>query len=137
MDAPRYLLDTNALFELIKHPAGILARRIATLDEAAICTSIMVAAELRFGARKKGSVILAAKINELLANVQILPLEQDVDSHYAEIRWHLETTGQPISANDLIIAAHARALDLTLVTANVREFGRIPGLTVENWLGMG
>jgi len=70
----------------------------------------------------------------VLAALDILPLKPPVDEHYGEIRAYLNRTGQPIGWNDLFIAAHARALELTLVTANVREFSRVPGLHVENWL---
>ncbi|MHB1292986.1 MAG: PIN domain-containing protein, partial [Sulfuricella sp.] len=68
---------------------------------------------------------------------EILPLETPVEEHYADIRNKLERAGTPIGPNDLLIASHARALGLTLVTDNVREFSRVPGLAVENWLAMG
>jgi tRNA(fMet)-specific endonuclease VapC len=70
----------------------------------------------------------------LLEVLDVLPLDIDTDSHYAEIRVKLEAAGTPIGPNDLLIAAHARSLDLILVSANVREFSRVPGLSVENWL---
>ena len=66
--------------------------------------------------------------------MDILPLEKPVDLHYGEIRAFLSRAGKPIGGNDLFIAAHASALDLTLVSANIREFSRVPGLRVENWL---
>ncbi|MDD5036131.1 MAG: type II toxin-antitoxin system VapC family toxin [Methylococcaceae bacterium] len=134
MDSPRYLLDTNILSELIKQPAGVVALRIVALDEDSLHTSIVVACEMRYGAAKKGSSVLTAKIEALLANIQILPLEAAVDRHYADIRCHLEKNGTPIGAHDMLIAAHARALDFILVSANLREFLQVPGLRVENWL---
>jgi tRNA(fMet)-specific endonuclease VapC len=70
----------------------------------------------------------------VLEQVAILPMEPPVEEHYADIRHTLERAGTPIGPNDLLIAAHARALGLTLVTDNVREFSRVPGLLVENWL---
>jgi len=129
-----YLLDTNILSNLIRDPAGSIARRIAEKGEETVCTSIVVACELRFGAEKKQSASLQARVEELLTVLDVLALDVDTDVHYAEIRAQLEVAGTPIGPNDLLIAAHARSLDLTLVTANIREFSRVPGLSVENWL---
>lgn len=84
----------------------------------------------------KGSQGLAAKVEQLLASIDVLPLEVGVDHHYAEMRVALERVGHPIGHNDLVIAAHARALGLTLVTDNMREFSRVPSLAVENWLAV-
>lgn len=133
MSALRYLLDTNALSDLIRHPAGSVARRIAAVGEEVVCTSIIVACELRYGAAKKQSPALTERVDALLARVTALPLEADADALYAEIRAHLQRAGQPIGPNDLLIAAHALALGLTVVTDNVGEFSRVPGLAVENW----
>lgn len=129
-----YLLDTNILSDLIRQPAGRVRDRIAECGEDSICTSIVVASELRFGAAKKGSARLTAQMEAVLGAISVVPLEEPADRHYAEIRAALEQTGTPIGANDLLIAAHARASGRTLVTANEREFRRVPGLTVENWL---
>jgi tRNA(fMet)-specific endonuclease VapC len=96
--------------------------------------SIVVAAELRYGAVRKKSSRLSTHVAATLLEMAVLPLEQPVDEAYADIRSTLERAGTPIGPNDLFIAAHALALDLTLVTANVREFSRVPGLRVENWL---
>ena len=134
MADPRYLFDTNLLSALVKHPVSRLAERVAALDREAFCTSMIVACELRYGTLKKGSSRLTDKVDNLLAQVKVLPLDAQVDPHYAEVRVALEKAGQPIGHNDLLIAAHARALGLTLVTDNVREFSRVPGLAVENWL---
>lgn len=130
----QYLLDTNIISDLVKHPQGLVFQRIATVGENSICTSIIVVCELRFGAAKSGSTRLVQQLERILEVLPILSLEPPVDQHYAAIRKHLEQTGTPISPNDLLIAAHALALNLTLVTANVREFGRVPDLSVENWL---
>jgi len=86
-------------------------------------------------AAKKHSPILSIKVKQLLASLKILPLTVDVDRYYADLRVYLEKNGTPIGPNDMFIAAHALALDLVLVTANIREFSRIPKLKVENWLG--
>ena len=129
----RYLFDTNILSALIKQPRGPLAERIINLEREVFCTSIIVACELRYGAVKKGSQTLLSKVEQLLEQIDILPLEPEVDRHYATIRATIEKKGQPIGANDMLIAAHAQALGLTVVTANDREFSRIPDLNVENW----
>lgn len=129
-----YLLDTNILSDLIKHPTGTVARRITIVGEEAICTSIVVACELRYGAAKKGSPILSERIGQLLTTIDVLPLEEDADQKYGETRAVLEKAGTPIGANDNMIAAHALSRGLTLVTDNMGEFARIPGLKLENWL---
>ncbi len=134
MGRPRYLLDTNILSHLVKEPSGIVADRIRVVGERAVCTSIVVAGELRFGAVKKGSARLTAQVEAILSALNILPLDVPADSHYADIRVHLHLTGQPIGHNDLLIAAHARYLGLIMVTHNEGEFSRVPGLIVENWL---
>lgn len=130
----RYLLDTDVLSAVVKRPRGELVRRIAAMDRGAYCTSIVVACELRYGVRKKRSQNLSAKVEQLLASTDVLPLEAEVDHHYADMRVALERIGQPFGHNDLFIAAHVRALGLTLVTDNMREFSRVPSLAVEDWL---
>jgi len=130
----RYLLDTNMISDLIRHPAGPVAQRIADVGVAAVCTSIIVAAELRYGAAKGQSSKLAARVEAVLASLEILPLEPPSDLFYGNIRLELEKAGRPIGGNDLLIAAQAKALRYTVVTANEGEFGRIKGLAVENWL---
>lgn len=131
----RYLLDANILSALIKQPAGTAARKIATLDDEKVCcTSLIVACELRYGTHKKGSAALSTKVAQLLETISVLPLKDDIIIHYAEIRVELERMGQPIGSNDLLIAAQARSQGLTVVTANVGEFSRVPGLIIENWL---
>jgi tRNA(fMet)-specific endonuclease VapC len=129
-----YLLDTNIVSDLVKHPSGKIAQRIAEVGETRICTSIVVAAELRFGAEKNGSLRLKQQVNQILEVITVLPLESPIEFYYAEIRAYLEGEGIPIGANDLLIAAHSLALNLTVVTANVREFSRVPNLVVKNWL---
>lgn len=129
-----YALDTNAVSHLIRFPQGAVMQRIARVGESAVCVSIVVACELRFGAAKKQSETLSRRVEQLLSAIPVLPLESGVDEEYAEIRRYLEMTGQPIGPNDLLIAAHARALGMVLVTDNVREFERVPGLRVENWM---
>jgi len=98
------------------------------------CTSLIVACELRYGAAKKQSPKLSYNVEQVLNSLPILPLEATVDKVYAEIRVNLERRGLPIGQHDLLIAAHALSLGLTVVTANEREFTRVENLTVENWL---
>ncbi len=130
----RYLLDTNILSDLVRYPQGVVAEKIATMGEKSICTSIVVAAELRFGTRKRDSKRLTTQLEAILSLIEIVPLEAPTDRRYAELRNSLEQQGEPIGPNDMLIAAHALALDCILVTANLREFTRVPGLAVENWL---
>ena len=130
----RYLLDTNIISDLVRRPDGTVATRIAEVGEDSICTSIVVAAELRYGAAKSNSKQLSERVGLLLSALEILPLEPPTDQRYAEIRHHLARQGTPIGPNDLLIAAHTLTADLTLVTANAREFERVPSLHVENWL---
>jgi tRNA(fMet)-specific endonuclease VapC len=130
----QYLLDTNIISDLVKHPTGAIAKRIAEVGEASICSSIIVACELYFGAEKSGSLRLKQQLDKILELIDVLPFESTVEVHYAQVRTYLEREGKPIGANDLLIAAHGLVLNLTIVTANVREFSRVPNLIVENWL---
>ena len=133
-DRLRYLLDTNILSDLVRNPQGVVASRISELGEDTVCTSIVVAAELRYGATRSGSRKLADRVDLLLSAIEVLPLECPADRNYAELRNTLTRQGTPIGPNDLLIAAHALATGLAVITANAREFSRVPGLAVENWL---
>jgi tRNA(fMet)-specific endonuclease VapC len=128
------LLDTNIISDVIHNPSGPAARRIEQIGSKEIFTSIVVAAELRYGCAKKGSAKLLAKVESVLETIPVLPLDTPADAEYGGVRAELEAAGQIIGANDLLIAAHAQALGLTLVTDNTREFDRVRGLKVENWL---
>jgi tRNA(fMet)-specific endonuclease VapC len=130
----RYMLDTNIISDLIRNPQGKAAKRIAKVGEDNICTSIIVAAELRYGCAKSGSDRLLRVVEDLLGEIDVLPLEIPADSEYGGIRAELEAAGRPIGANDLLIAAHAYATGAIIVTANADEFKRVRGLKVENWL---
>ena len=130
----RYLLDTNAITDIIRQPKGTVARRIAEVGEADVCTSIIVAAEVRYGAAKRRSAELTARCQAALGALEVAPFAPPADAVYAEVRASLEATGQLIGANDMLIAAHALALGSTLVTDNEREFSRVRGLSRVNWL---
>lgn len=133
----RYLLDTNIVSDLVRNPQGRSAQRIRAVGETQVCTSIIVAAELRYGAAKKGSPRLTRQLEAVLAVLEVLPFEAPADVTYGELRARLEQAGLPIGGNDLLIAAQAVALDCAVVTDNEREFGRIEGLRSENWLRAG
>jgi tRNA(fMet)-specific endonuclease VapC len=128
------MLDTNIISDLIRNPQGKAAKRIAKAGEDTICTSIIVAAELRYGCAKSGSERLLKAVEDLLGEIDVLPFDVPADAEYGGIRSELEAAGRPIGANDLLIAAHAYATGATIVTANANEFKRIRGLNVENWL---
>jgi len=129
-----YLLDTNIVSDLMRNPQGVSAARLAAIDDDNICTSIVVATELRFGVAQSSSARLKARLETVLAPMKIMALDAPVDQFYADIRLGLSRKDELIGPNDLLIAAHALALGCTLVTNNEREFSRIKSLAVENWL---
>ena len=130
----RNLLDTNVVSDIARHPNGLAAQRLIEVGVEYAGISIVVACEIRFGLAKSGAHRIVNRLTQVLAQCKTLSLEPPVDEHYADIRNRLERAGRSIGPNDLLIAAHARALGLTLVTDNLREFSRVPGLAVENWL---
>ncbi|MGI0525309.1 type II toxin-antitoxin system VapC family toxin [Rhizobium giardinii] len=130
----RYLLDTNIVSDMMHNPQGRVTEQIGKAGQELVFTSIVVAAELRFGVEKRGSKKLADRLNDVLNELPVKELDAPSDEHYATIRAALERQGELIGQNDLFIAAHALALDAVLVTANEREFSRVPGLKIENWL---
>lgn len=135
-----YLLDTNIMSDLIKHPQGTVMKHIERVGEDNIVTSIIVAAELRYGAEKKASQRLTERVDAILSRIDILPIATDIDRTYGTIRVDLEQKGTPIGANDLLIAAQVSNLNeeqhCILVTANTREFERVENLNLENWLSL-
>src|SRR5947208_12482864 len=134
MAARLYLIDTNTVSHLVRQPQGPVAARIAGVGEDNVLTSVIVACELRYGAAKRGSKKLTRQVEAVLSAMTIKPLESDVERVYASIRVALERKGTPIGAHDMLIAAHARAIDAVCVTDNVAEFKRVPALKVENWV---
>ena len=129
-----YLLDTDIVSDLVRAPDGRVAARIREVGELRVATSIVVAAELRYGAARRGSERLTRQVETILGALTVLPLDEPVDEIYGDVRAELDAAGTPIGANDLLIAAHAIALDVVVITGNEREFGRVPGLRIENWL---
>ena len=128
-----YLLDTNIISAIVRFPRGPAARRLRIESAGNVLTSIIVAAEARFGL-KASSTRLSTRLSELFDQIEVVAFDLPADHRYAELRFHLEQRGHPIGANDMLIAAHALALECTLVTANEKEFRRVPGLSVDNWL---
>lgn len=130
----RYLLDSNAVSDLVRNPAGVIGRRIAEIGEAHVATSAIVAAELKYGAAKKDSAPLKRQVELVLGRLRILPFGFEEAAVYGTVRCELERDGTPIGALDQLIAAQALTLGCTVVTENTREFSRVKGLRVENWL---
>ena len=130
----RYLLDTNIVSDLVRNPHGRVAQRIRKVGEAQVCTSIIVAAELRYGAAKKQSPRLTAQLQAVLGALDILPLQEPADVSYGDLRTRLEKAGRPIGGNHMLIAAQALTLGYILVTDNEKEFVRVKDLRCENWL---
>ncbi len=130
----RYLLDTNIVSDLVRNPQGRAAEHIRRIGEEQVCTSIIVAAELRYGAAKRGSSRLARQLEAVLGALDVLPFAAPADSVYGQIRTRLEQAGTPVGGNDLLIAAQTIALGYAIVTDNEGEFARIDGLIHENWL---
>jgi tRNA(fMet)-specific endonuclease VapC len=135
----RYLLDTNIVSDLVRNPQGKVARHVRAVGEKHVCTSIIVAAELRYAANKKradkkGSPRLSSQLDVVLGVLEILPFETPADTSYGLLRTRLEKAGTPIGANDLLIAAQALTLGYVIVTDNEREFSRVKRLRLQNWL---
>jgi tRNA(fMet)-specific endonuclease VapC len=111
-----------------------VAQHIRKVGEVQVCTSIMVAAELRYGATKKGSPRLCAQLGAVLGALEVLPFEAPADAAYGLLRTRLEQAVRPIGANDLLIAAQALSLAYTVITDNEKEFAHVEDLRRENWL---
>jgi len=126
------MLDTNIVSAVMRDPGGAVARHIDALATA-VSVSVVVAAELRYGAARKGSARLTAAVEMILGAIEIEPFGPPADLVYARLRHRMEREGQPLGGNDLLIAAHALTLGRGLVTDD-RAFRRVPGLHVENWL---
>jgi tRNA(fMet)-specific endonuclease VapC len=130
----RFLLDTNIVSDLVRDPHGRVTGHIARVGEEHVGTSIIVAAELRYGAAKKASSRLSVQLEKILGVLRVMPFEAPADTVYGELRARLERTGRIIGANDLLIAAQALALGCIVVTDNEHEFSRVDSLRLENWL---
>jgi tRNA(fMet)-specific endonuclease VapC len=137
MSPPMYLLDTNICIYIInRRPLGVFDR-LAGLKFGQVAISSITGAELSFGVSKSGSRRNVEALDKFLAPLDILSFDEAAMRAYGPLRSHLEGQGTPIGSMDLLIAAHALALDATLVTNNSREFQRVPGLVLENWVESG
>jgi tRNA(fMet)-specific endonuclease VapC len=130
----RYLLDSNAFIDVLSTRRPEVTHRFLALQPEEVVLSSIVVAELRFGADKSDRPQSNhARLNRLLEEVTPLDFDFAAAAEYGRIRARLQAQGKLIGPNDLLIAAHALALGAVLVTDNVREFGRVEGLTIENW----
>jgi tRNA(fMet)-specific endonuclease VapC len=135
---PRYMLDTDTCSYIMKRSSEAVLERLKKVPVSEVCISVITKSELLYGVevsprRQQDEASLAA----FLRYVEVLDFADEASPHYAKIRADLKTRGTMIGANDLFIAAHARALGLTLVTNNGREFGRVDNLAIENWTSGG
>jgi tRNA(fMet)-specific endonuclease VapC len=131
---PRYLLDTNVLSALMRDPLCPAGQKVLLLDDDAVCTSIVCAAELRSGVVRRPTPARLSQLEWVLSHIPTEKMGPPTDVIYATVRTELEAVGTLIGGFDMLIGAHALALGCILITDNEREFRRVPGLTVENWL---
>lgn len=130
----RYMLDTDTCSYIMKRSNQVVVKRLRAVSVRDVCMSVITKSELLYGVevsprREQDATALQA----FLPHVEVLEFPNAAAAHYAEIRADLKKRGQMIGTNDLFIAAHARTLGLRLVTNNTAEFGRVKGLTLENW----
>ena len=131
---PRYMLDTDAASYIMKRSNPNVLKKLKEIPPDDISISAVVLSELRFGVAASPNATKSEEALKLfLQYVQVLPYPVEAAEDYGQIRAELKRRGAPIGGNDLLIAAHARSLGLVLVTNNMREFSRVPGLKVENW----
>lgn len=131
---PRFMLDTDTCSYIMKRSHPQVLKRLQSVSVGDVCMSVVTRAELLYGVEVSPRHDQdAASLAAFLPFVETLDLTDDAATHYAEIRADLKKRGATIGANDLFIAAHARARNLTLVTNNVAEFERVRGLSLENW----
>ena len=130
-----YMLDTNICIYLIKQQPESVRKKFESLAIGSVSMSLITYGELKYGAlRSNNSSKATAVLDRLTSYIPVLSMHQDVAIEYAKIRADLTNKGTPIGNNDLWIAAHARSSGHTLVTNNLREFERVAGLELENWV---
>jgi tRNA(fMet)-specific endonuclease VapC len=128
------MLDTNIVSDLVRNPRGRVQIKLRQHGINSVCLSAIAVSEIRFGLASKGSQKFSDLVENALSRIPVLDYDDGASFIYADIRNDLQKRGTPIGVTDLFIAAHARSLDLTLVTNNVREFQRVPHLKIENWI---
>lgn len=129
-----YMLDTNICIFAIKNKPATVLKKLTSYDPSDICISAITYAELRHGVEKSQ----AKQRNDLaltlfLSAIDIIPFGERAAEEYGRVRSYLESKGTPIGPMDMLIAAHAKSLGMTIVTNNTREFKRIPDLKIEDW----
>jgi len=132
----RYMLDTDTCSYIMKRSSQMVLTRLQAVPVTDVCISVITKSELLYGVEVSPRRTQdATALKAFLPHVEVLEYPDDAATHYAQIRADLKNRGEMIGANDLFIAAHARSLGLRLrlVTNNTAEFGRVKGLTVENW----
>lgn len=130
-----YMLDTNICIYCQKNKPPQVLERLKQISSHEVCLSVITLAELIYGALKSQQVAHnLQKLNSLRSTIGVLPFDEKAAEMYGRIRTELEKRGEVIGANDLLIAAHALSIQATLVTNNLREFTRIAGLKLENWV---
>jgi tRNA(fMet)-specific endonuclease VapC len=131
----RYMLDTNICSYILKnHPAAV-KQKFEEVGAGNICISAIVLAELYYGAaRHPKGIVIRREIDNFVSRLVVIPWDENAADHYGAIRASLEKAGTLVGAMDMLIAAHARSCAATLVTNNLREFDRIKGLTLLNWV---
>ena len=131
----RYMLDTDTCSYIMKRSNQTVVKRLRAISVADVCISVITKSELLYGVEVSPRQVQdATALQAFLPHVEVLEFPDAAATHYAQIRADLKKSGQIIGANDLFIAAHARSLGLRLVTNNTGEFGRVKGLTLENWI---
>jgi tRNA(fMet)-specific endonuclease VapC len=131
----KVLLDTNICIYIIKRQPPAVLERFSGFAIGDVGISVVTLAELEYGVSKSRDVKRNRHaLEQFIAPLEVARLDQEAAVMYGTIRAHLEQKGQPIGAMDLLIAAHARSLDVHLVTNNESEFKRVPGLRIENWV---
>lgn len=133
-----YLLDTNIVSHFVRASSLELTRSIMESEADSLCISTISAGELLYGLGRlppsRRAQTLRQQLDAVFKAIAVMPLPAEAAGHYGTVRSALEKAGNPIGANDLWIAAHALAQGLTLVTNNTREFKRVKGLKVEDWV---
>lgn len=130
----KYLLDTNICIYIINNKPPHVFEKFKEFQLGQLWISSITASELAFGVEKSGSQRNKQALNKFLAPLEVLSYDEQAIWYYAQLRHQLQSTGQPIGSLDMLIAAHALALKATLVTNNIKEFQRVKGLIVENWV---
>ena len=130
-----YMLDTNILIRAIRHPEDPVSSWIAEHIGGQICISAVTYAELVYGVKRSANAVRNMQaVQRMLSGIYILPFDADAAGEAGDVMAYLAAVGRPIGDRDALIAAHARSLSVTLVTHNMGEFSRVPGLKAEDWV---